>query len=253
MTWRNFLPAVFSSGYLIFLELANHYVGEMLWWEMAALLLSVGYFWFLRREVKKGDSKQDLAGFSFFLFLVGSFVFLIFVDRPFFRQLTILTSAALLYLYFHFLILSLGRKTELEIKKFFLIREALTVSAFFLFFSFFFGWLTFLGKAFWLVVLISMVTTAILSKDFFYSLKMKEKISIPILVNSLLLGEFFWALYLLPVGFLVKGLLSVILWSWLSQAIAGYSVEGKLTKKFGFLSVFFFLLIILILSTTRWI
>jgi len=238
-----FLAAV---GFFSFLEIANQHANYVIWWEMTAVVWVIG----LTLLLWSREKKFLVWLLPFFIFLVGSSLLLLFLDRPIFRHFLIIISSLLIWWY-------LIEKDRLKEK---VAEEMKGKTEIILLFSLFFlisilsGWLTFLARQFWPVLLLAEIFFFLFYLSFFVLRGLAARLAIlPALAAALFMGELFWTLNLLSLGFLTRALLFTLSAIYLAFVFNWRLQKVFFQKKFLALSGFFLILIIIILSSTRWI
>lgn len=242
---RFFLAFSAASGFFVFLELANRQVDYVIWWGLGSLIWAMGAALMVWSQKEK---KLIILKLPFFIFLLSSSFFLLFLDRPVFRHFLIIISSILIFWY---LIDSGEKRGQDEIKN---------KTEIILFFSLFFlisilsGWLTFLARQFWPVLLSIEVIFFLFFLSFFVWRGLSARpMILPALVASLFMGEFFWALNLLSLGFLTKSFLFTLSAIYLAFILNWRLQKNFSSRKFLVLTSIFGFLIIIILSSARWI
>lgn len=250
---KKILPWVAPVIFFTLLQLANRYPVQMLYWGVGALLSSaLSLFWLRRLWLKE---KIDFKVFwsSGFLFLLGSFLAFIFLNRPVFRQAVIFVSSFLFFLQMYYAGLFLREKKEFYLGNLVVLNEIFPVLAVFFLTAGFFGWLVFLSKILWVFVILTSFVGLQTGYNLFYNTLGRTFLFSPLWVISLLTAEMFWALNFLPVGFLVKGIILTVAWWILAKALIELQRENK--KK---ITLYIYTLLALgltagILLSARWI
>src|SRR3989339_981611 len=252
MNFKSLIAVLLALIYFIILELANYYGAGVLWLGPLSLFFGVFCLFFLRRFfLKEKDENESIFFLSPFLFFLGVIFIFVFLDRSFFRQILIFSSACLFFIYFIYAITFLISKESYARENLLVLREIFPALSFFFLTSGFFGWLVFLNKIFWVFFLLVILISFLTSREIFNAGKIK-KIA-PNLLISLLAGEFFWSLYFLPIGFLSRSFILTVVWLALIKLSIEFLQEKKSVKRIGFISFFSLFLIILALLISRWI
>ncbi|MCX6779365.1 MAG: hypothetical protein NTU97_03990 [Candidatus Magasanikbacteria bacterium] len=254
MFLKRILPFLTPALFWLGLELANKFPGQMLYWGLAALFLALISLWWLHHIWLKEKHKDfKIFWLSSFLFLLGTFLTFIFLDRPIFRQVLIFVSTFLLFLEIFYACLFLREKKEFYLGNLTVLNEIFPVLAFFLLAAGFFGWLIFLSKILWIFVILISFVALETSYNLFYNVWGRDFSFARLWVVSLVIAEMFWALDFLPVGFLVKSLVLTICWWLFSKILIEFNQEHKKKIKIYLSTLVAFILIIIILLLARWI
>lgn len=245
-------PLLFSLVFFVILELANHYGAGALWFGLGGLLWGIIGLFILRRVfLKEKDEELKIFFLSPFLFLIGVVFIFVFLDRSLFRQVLIFSSSLLFFLYFYFAVKFLINKEKYALQNLGVLQEIFPVLSFFFLASGFFGWLVFLSNILWVFFLLIIFISFFTAREIFNAGKIKK--NIPNLVISLLVGEFFWGLYFLPIGFLSRSFILTIIWLALIKLFVEFLQEKRSLKRLGFISFISLILITIVLLTSRWI
>jgi len=273
------IATAFISSFLffIFLELADFYFLKMFWFAGLALLSVIyGSIFTLPANLMKSLRCFDWLAF---LFAASSFIFLIFLDRDLFRQFIIILASFLLFWNFYYRILTQSALTESFVKNNSTVesmtgaisaeasmatasmaavaagsalRESIVIVSQFLLGSIFFGWLIFLQKIDWLFVLLAAFTSLLFSRKILIGKIEAVRVWRVSVVLAVIFAEIFWVLGLLPIGFLVKGFLYLVIWWTVIKTIVFVS-QGKNWKTRFFYLPFAFLIVLIVLLTARWL
>lgn len=237
-------------GFAGFLELAQRHVGLIfLWSSLAWLWGAIGaiVIWYC----KKKETSFVLNFLPLFFFFTSNIFLLLFLDRGFFRQILIIISSLLIFWY---LIILSSEKNNQEDNRSYEATDMIILFTLFLIISTLFGWLTFLANQFWPILLLAIIFFWLF---FLVSFKIqpgeKRSIILPAVIASFMSGELFWSFSLLPVGFLIKGLALSLLIIYLKFLLVWHLRKNWSIRRFLVHSLVFLVLIILILTSARWI
>ncbi len=252
--WPRLISFFSSLWLIIFLELGNYQPGRLLLWGILAVAgpaLTLG-LWL--RKIRKQKMPIYGLGLPPFYLLLGTFLLLIFLDRPLFRQFLIIFSGFLFYIDLFYLGLFAGQNRGYPVGGLEKINIALLGWTAFLLAASFFGWVTFVAQNLWPVLLAVSILFFPLFQEIFYLRKIEiKKSAVVCLILTLLAVEFFWALALWPIGFISKGLVWTILllyFSYLCQAWLLNAFNRRRAWSYGLFAAF---LEVAVLMTTRWI
>lgn len=254
MFWSRIFSGLAVIWFLVFWELANYYPAFLLVCGLLAWLLpaAVLVFWLYRVRQQKLPAHHLAAAFVFFAFSLSFFLSL--VDRSAWRQLIIVFSGFILYFDLTSLPLFVKHHKNYAVGSLEQINLAMLVWSVWLFSCFFFGWVTFLAKVFWPILLAAAGFFFLAFWEIFFLRKIDWKKSYQYsLVLSVLAVEFFWAVSLLPVGFVIKGLVFSLLALYLAYLGQGWLLEIYSRRRAAAWGVVISMLIVIVLGMARWI
>lgn len=254
MFFKKILPFLSAILFFIFLEIANKLPSQMLYWGLGGLLIALVSVFFLRRAWLKEKIEFKIFWSSLFLFLVGSFLIFIFLDRPLYRQMIIGLTCFSFFLELYYAALYLRQKKEFYLSNLAVLNEIFPVLSFGFIVAGLFGWMVFLKQILWLFVILVCLISVQTCYNLFYNSLDKKFVFSPLWVVSLVAAEMFWAINFLPVGFLVKGFILTLVWWVFSKILIEYG--KKENRKKIRIHVYFLLaiiLIIIILLSARWL
>lgn len=254
MFWPRIISILSALWFLFFLELAVRYPSRLLSWETAALAGPLFFLAALLFKVRKQNLSVHRLGAPLAFLLSGAFLLLIFVDRSFSRQILIAVVSLFVYLELFYLALFVFQAKGYPVGGLEQLNVEVLVLSFLLFSFSLFGWLTFLAKNFWPVLLAEAVLSFLIFLEIFFSRKIEGRMALlPALFLTVLATEFFWAVALWPVGFFAKGLIfflaSLYLFYLSASQLAGRLSRQKAVGYFLAAS----LLIVVTLAMARWI
>lgn len=254
MFWSRVFSFLAIVWFLVFWELANYYPTFLMAFGLSAWLLPVVVliYWLIMLRQEKLPAHH--LALPFFFFVLGLSFFLPLVDRPVLRQLIIIFSGLMLYFDLATLPLFARRSKSYAVGSLEKINLAMLVWSIWLFSCFLFGWATFLAKVFWPIMLAAAGFFFLVFWEIFFLRKIDWKKSYQhSLILSVLAVEFFWAISLLPVGFVTKGLvfsLSILYLAYLGQ---GWLLETYSRYRAAAWGIVMGALIVIVLGMAKWI
>lgn len=254
MFLKKFLPLSSTFLFFVFWEIANKLPNQMLYWGLGGLIVALISVFFLRRVWLKEKIEFKIFWSSLFLFLVGSFLIFIFLDRPLYRQMIIGLTCFSFFLEMYYAALYLRQKKEFYLSNLAVLNEFFPVLSFGFLVAGFFGWLVFLKPVLWLFVVLVCLISVQTGYNLFYNSLGKKFIFSPLWVVSLIAAEMFWAINFLPVGFLVKGFILTLVWWVFSKILIEYGKkENKQKVRIHVYFLLAIILIVIILFSARWL
>lgn len=254
MFWSRIFSFLAVVWFLVFAELANYYPAFLLVFGLLAWLLPIVVLAFWLYRVRQQKLPAHHLALAFIFFAIGLSFFLPLVDRPSMRQALIIFSGFLLYFDLSSLPLFVKHHKNYAVGSLEQINLAILAWSIFLFSCFFFGWATFLAKIFWPILLAVVGFFFLAFWEMFFLRKIDWKKSYQ---HSLILGllavEFFWAISLLPIGFVTKGLvfsLSVLYLVYLGQSWLLEIYNRRRAVTWG---IVIGVLIVIVLGMAKWI
>jgi hypothetical protein len=130
---------------------------------------------------------------------------------------------------------------------------ALTVTIFFSFSSFYGIYLNFLVPTYVLMLAYFLVTFLISLAYFFLIQNDKKMVLIYSLILALIMSELIWTMNFWPFGYLTTGIIALILYYILWDLIRSHFLNILSKKRVVINLLFFFLLIISVLITSKWL
>lgn len=254
MIWPKLVCLFPALWFLLFLELANRDPGHLLLWDIVALVLPAVFLITLLIKIKKQKLPIRHLGLPLVFLLAGALLLLLFLGHPALRQLLIFLISLLLYLDLYYLFLFTRQAKNYAIGSLEQLNLGILGFSLFLWAASFFGWVTFLAKSFWPVLLAAGAVFFLMLGEFFSLRKIETRRSYAVgLVLTVLATEFFWAISLWPIGFLSKGAIFS-----LTLLCLFYLAQGLVLKIFNKRRAFIYLALtaflgVLILGTARWI
>ncbi len=253
MFFKKILPFFAPLAFFVFLQLANRFPNQMLYWGMGGMIIAAAVLFLLRRFWLQENIEFKVFWSSVFLFLLGSFLTFVFLDRPVFRQVMIFVSSFLFFLEMYYAALFLRDRKDFYLGNLAVLNEIFPVVAFFLLAAGFFGWLVFLGRVLWVFVILISFIALETSYNLFYNSLGKKFVFASLWVIALVAAEMFWALNFLPVGFLVKAFVLTVSWWIGARFLIAYQKEKKNPLQLNIYALAAAILITIILLSSRWI
>lgn len=215
-------------GFLMFGELANHYWNYLLLWEaLAVLLVAVICGWRLRQLKKQGLSVHHLAA-VFVALLFGEFGLRLFADRALARHMLLILTSLLIYLNLYYLGLFAAKDKNYPIGGLEQVNLGILGWSVFLLATSFFGWTAFLARSFWPILAVAGAVFFAIFLELFFLRKIEIRAGVlPALLLAILSIEFFWAISLLPVGFVSKGLVFSVIMLYLAYLAQSFLLKQE--------------------------
>lgn len=254
MFWSRIFSFLAIVWFLIFAELANYYPAFLLVFGLLAWLLpaAILVFWLYRVRQQKLPAHHLAVAFVFFAISLSFFLPL--VDRPALRQVLIIFSGFLLYFDLTTLPLFVRHHKNYAVGSLEQINLTMLAWSVFLFSCFFFGWATFLAKIFWPILLAAAGFFFLAFWEIFFLRKINWKKSYQYsLVLSVLSLEFFWAISLLPIGFVTKGLIFSLVALYLAYFGQGWLLETYIRRRAAVWGIVIVAIVSVALGMARWI
>lgn len=253
MLWSRIVSLVSPILFFVFLQLADKFAGQVLYWGMAALIAAALALVYLRRIWLKEKIEFKIFWLSSFLFLLGSFLIFVFLSREVFRQVVIFFSSLLFFLQLFYATLFLRERKDFYLSNMAVLNEIFPVLAFLLLANGFYDWLAFLSRIMWIFLILVSFVALQGGYNLFFNAWGRNFYFAPLWITTLITAELFWALDFLSVGFFIKGLLLTIVWCVVIKVLAElYKTERKKVKIYVF-SLLALILVALILLNSRWI
>lgn len=254
MIWLRLFSFLAIVWFLVFWEMANYYPTFLMIFGLSAWLLPAAVLIYWLIIIRRQKMPVHHLAFSFLFFVLGLSLFLPLVDRPALRQLIIIFSGLMLYFNLAALPLFARRSKNYAVGSLEQINLAMLVWSIWLFSGFLFGWTTFLAKIFWPILLAAAGFFFLAFWEIFFLRKIDWKKSHQYsLVLSILVLEFFWAISLLPVGFVTKGLIFSLLILYLAYLGQGWLLEIYSRRRAVVWGIATGALIVVVLGMARWI
>lgn len=254
MFWSRIFSGLAVVWFLIFWELANYYPAFLLAFGLAAWLLQVMVLIYWLMVIRRQKLPVHHLAVSFFFFVLGLSFFLPLVDQPVLRQVMIIFSGFILYFNLASLPLFARRNKNYAVGSLEQISLAMLSWSIWLFSCFLFGWATFLAKIFWPILLAAAGFFFMAFWEIFFLRKIDWRKSYQYsLVLSVLAVEFFWAISLLPVGFVTKGLVFSLLVLYLAYLGQGWLLETYNRRRALAWGIVMGVLVVVVLGMARWI
>jgi hypothetical protein len=254
MIWGVVWGILSAGSYIFFLELAVRYSNQLFWFGLLAILIPViisSWFFHRFRKIKLASHPLRL---PFYFLLLGGFLLMVFADRPALRQLLIIFTGLLVFLDLYFLYIFTRRSKDYPTKSLEQINSALIFCSWFFIWTVIFGWVAFLANIFWPALLAGALVSWVLIFEFL-KLRLTESrpASFLAVVLSVLAVEFFWALSLWPIGFIIKGWLLTIIAGFMMYGTAAWQNKDFLWKNFIVYLALFLIIIAVVLGAARWV
>lgn len=254
MIWGMIWGLISAGFYVFFLELAISFSGQLFWFGLLAILVPVvisSWFFYRFRKIKLASHPLRL---PFYFLLLGGFLLMVFADRPVLRQLLIIFTGLLIFLDLYFLYIFTRRSKEYPTKSLEQINIALIFFSLFSIWTVIFGWVAFLANIFWPALVAGALVSWVLIFEFL-KLRLVESrpASFLAVVLSVLAVEFFWALSLWPIGFIIKGWLLMVILGFIVYGTAAWQNKNFVWKSYVAYLAVFLMITAAVLSTARWV
>lgn len=250
-------PLLASGWFVYFLFLANRDPKSLLNFTVLSLLLPVILIFIFVLELPRHASQMSVwfPTLALLLSLPGIFIFL---DRPLSRQFLIGGGGLLVYLSTHYLYLFVTGRSAY-------VRDLLKrINLHLIFLSIFFSagavfaWSVFIAQALWPLLMVIFLTTAALAGAALYEDLSAAGKSAPAgwllaLIIAALSAQFFWALNLWPVGFLIKGAVFSLIIGFLILLAKDFLLDTFNRRRALKIFSFCFILAAVVLFLARWV
>lgn len=187
------------------------------------------------------------------LFLIGSFLFILFLESDFLKNTVVVLTVFLLIIFLNNIFLYRFRPFRYRAYSLESVAGYLNLIAFWFWFTALFGFIILVDVPIWLLSFLALAITAAFYYSACWAYKLQlDKIYPYILIISLVMSEVFVSLSFLPTSFYVNGMVAAGLY----YMIAGLSrshILGNLEKKvFLKYTLFGLIIITLVLFTAHW-
>ncbi len=247
----SWLPYFYSAAVFAGLWFSDRYI-EYIWYIFSGLIILFFFVW-VGIVTKKIFSKEQLIIVaSPFIFLLGSMAFIILSDSDFLKQIAILMITAGIFFIFRAMYFFHWRSAKYEPGSLKTQIRYLNLVGLFFITTFLYALEVFLNFGFWWNALIIFILILASEMQYIYMRKLQgnEKLYAGIIV--FLLTQVFLSLSVLPFLVYVKGIIFLIIYYVVTELYYA-STRGLWKKKdIVLLTSTSFVLVVLILITTRW-
>ncbi len=184
------------------------------------------------------------------IYLISIITFLVFIPSSFFLQHIYIVTASILFVFTincaENVIKDLKNRKSLAANDFLIIISA------FLLYSSILGLSLFLIWPIWLIMLLLIIATFILTYEFFWYNQLFEKHIIYTLILTLIISELGWALSLWPTGFISRAIIIFVIFyifTNLSKHHFNKTLNNKIIRNSIIISL---IVVLLVLLTSKW-
>lgn len=236
-------PLLFSLFFLLFLEAISFFPSRVFWITGLALVFSA---W---TGITMG--KRWIFSIIPFFFTLSCIGLLYLISLGLEEQIFIWLSAGIYYLGLYGINrLGLYAKDQTALA---MLATTAATTVFFSFSSFYGIYLNFLVPVYALM-LVYFLITFLISLAYFFLIQDQKKVAlIYSFTLALIMAELIWTMNFWPFGYLTTGVIALILYYILWDLIRSHFLNVLSKKGVVFNLVFFFLLVVFILTTSKWL